>query len=122
MDMVCVDFCHYDMVSGTGFICFAEHMVNFGMKFGQWDVQNVLPHLITISWDVKTRLHEQKQEVIRELQKTINTYGCAYAVCAQAQMWNCVGAVGVKPGGSEREQIRIIDLHRPLTWISNKFM
>ena len=73
----------FDIVSGEGFINFAQVLINIGAKKGNIDASDILPHPTTISRNIVETAETLRSEIIPYLKVKIEEGLCA----ASTDMW-----------------------------------
>lgn len=83
VEMCCKDLRPFDIVSGEGFVNFAQTLVNIGVKNGNINVTDILPHPTTISRHVTETADNLRSQLVLEINKKVKEGLCA----ASTDMW-----------------------------------
>lgn len=84
----CVTLCSkdvrpFDIVSGSGFINFAQTLLQIGATYGNLDAKNLLPHPTTVSRNTEKEMERVRNELISKVQLLIDSRSCS----ATTDMW-----------------------------------
>jgi hypothetical protein len=76
VEFVCRDIRPFNTVEGEGFLDLAQALINVGVRYGQVNAADVLPHRTTVSNNVAKRAAELKESVvIPDILSYLNRWG-----------------------------------------------
>jgi hypothetical protein len=76
VDFVCKDIRPFTVVEGEGFLELAQALINVGVRYGQVNSRDILPHRTTVSNNVAKRAAELRESVVvPDIQKNLNKWG-----------------------------------------------
>lgn len=78
VEFVCKDIRPFEIIAGDGFKSLAQSLISVGIKYGQVDIKDVLPHPSTVSRKLDLLAADHKKDVVVPVIKScINKYGGA---------------------------------------------
>ena len=76
VEFVCKDIRPFTTVAGDGFVELAQTLINMGVKYGQLNARDILPHPTTVSRHVSNKADTIKTTVvIPDISKFVNRWG-----------------------------------------------